>query len=117
VSEYKDLYLRQCLASFAGQLPLDASQKQLLLKEIAPYWNLTQDNTILSCILPVDHFRRSFHLASLIAEMAEEQNHHPVLQIAFKYLKCEIWTQQIQDLVEADFIFAAKVDRIYQEFL
>ena len=47
-----------------------------------------------------------------IGAMAEEQGHHPDLQLAWGKVVVEIWTHKIDGLTESDFVFAAKCDRL-----
>ena len=48
-----------------------------------------------------------------IGAIAEEQNHHPDLVLAWGRVGVEIWTHKINGLTESDFIFAAKCDRAF----
>ena len=48
-----------------------------------------------------------------VGAVAESQNHHPDLHLAWGRVTVEIWTHKIDGLHESDFIFAAKCDRLY----
>ena len=48
-----------------------------------------------------------------VAELAEEEGHHPVMQVFFSVVKVELWTHAILGLSENDFILAAKIDELY----
>jgi 4a-hydroxytetrahydrobiopterin dehydratase len=109
----KALHLRQ---SPSHRDALSTIQKLEYMSLLSPRWELCSDQTRLSCVFKVDHFSRSFDHASRLARLAETENHHPVLRISFKSLECEIWTHEVSDLCEIDFIFAAKVDQIAQEY-
>ncbi len=50
--------------------------------------------------------------AQRIGEMAEEQQHHPDLHVAWGRLTVDIWTHKIGGLTESDFVFAAKCDAL-----
>ncbi|MEZ7853240.1 MAG: 4a-hydroxytetrahydrobiopterin dehydratase, partial [SAR324 cluster bacterium] len=43
--------------------------------------------------------------------LAENQNHHPDIYLAWGKTKLSIWTHKIDGLTESDFIFAAKADQ------
>ena len=45
-----------------------------------------------------------------VAELAEEEGHHPVMHVSFSRLRIELWTHAILGLSENDFILAAKID-------
>ena len=47
-----------------------------------------------------------------VGEMAEEQQHHPDLLLAWGRVRVTIWTHKIDGLTESDFVFAAKADRL-----
>ncbi len=56
-------------------------------------------------------FRQALDFTNQDGELAEEQNHHPDLFLAWGKVKVSIWTHKIDGLTESDFVFAAKADR------
>ena len=46
--------------------------------------------------------------------MAEEQNHHPDLFLAWGRVVVRIWTHKIDGLTESDFVFAAKAETLHR---
>ena len=48
-----------------------------------------------------------------VANLAEEEGHHPVMHVFFSLVKVELWTHAILGLSENDFILAAKIDELY----
>lgn len=48
-----------------------------------------------------------------VADLAEEEGHHPVMHVFFSVVKVELWTHAILGLSENDFILAAKIDELY----
>jgi len=57
------------------------------------------------------NFVDAMAFANRVGEIAEAQNHHPDLHVAWGKCIVEIWTHKIQGLTESDFYFAAKADR------
>ena len=47
-----------------------------------------------------------------VANLAEDEGHHPVMHVFFSMVKVEIWTHAILGLSENDFILAAKIDEL-----
>ena len=45
-----------------------------------------------------------------VGNLAEEQNHHPDIYLAWGKVMVAIWTHKINGLTESDFVFAAKSD-------
>jgi pterin-4a-carbinolamine dehydratase len=57
-------------------------------------------------------FRQALAFTNKVGELAEQQNHHPDIYLAWGKVKLTLWTHKIDGLTESDFIFAAKVDKI-----
>lgn len=107
-----ELSSKKCIPC-SGQVPaLENNEKQRLKEQIHEDWQFTQDNKRLFRQIKLKNFKQSIALANAIGDMAEQQMHHPDLGVGWGYLNIEIFTHKINDLVESDFIFAAKVDEI-----
>jgi 4a-hydroxytetrahydrobiopterin dehydratase len=53
------------------------------------------------------------HFFNKVAEIAEEDGHHPDLHIeGYRNVSIELWTHAIGGLSENDFILAAKIDEV-----
>jgi len=57
-------------------------------------------------------FKAALAFVDRVGAMAEQQNHHPDLHLAWGKVVVEIWTHKIDGLTESDFVFAAKCDRL-----
>ena len=57
-------------------------------------------------------FRQALEFTNRIGELAEEVNHHPNIFLTWGKVKVELWTHKIDGLNEADFVWAAKADRL-----
>ena len=47
------------------------------------------------------------------ATLAEAEQHHPDLHVAWGKVRVEVWTHKIRGLHKNDFILAAKTDRLF----
>ena len=47
-----------------------------------------------------------------VADLAEEEGHHPDIHIHYNRVRFDIWTHAINGLSENDFILAAKIDSL-----
>ena len=47
-----------------------------------------------------------------VANLSEQENHHPDISFGWGYCKVKIFTHAIKGLAESDFILAAKIDKI-----
>ena len=75
-------------------------------------WQVIDDHH-LSRLYTFKNFRKALDFVNGVGEMAEEQQHHPDVFLAWGKARVEIWTHKIDGLMESDFVFAAKCDRIY----
>ena len=88
-------------------------EKEKLLLELAAGWAFTHDKTRLFRDFSFVHFQPAPEFANKVGEIAEEQWHHPELHVGWGHCGIEIWTHKIGDLVESDFILAAKIDEMF----
>ncbi len=56
-------------------------------------------------------FRQALDFTVKVGEVAENQDHHPDIYLAWGKVKLTIWTHKIDGLTESDFILAAKADQ------
>ena len=104
-----DLTQKKCIPCEAGTLPLEESKIIELLKEI-PSWTLK--NSRLFKKFKFNDFIEAMKFINSIAEIAEQENHHPDFCVHYSKVEIEIWTHAINGLSENDFILAAKIDKI-----
>jgi 4a-hydroxytetrahydrobiopterin dehydratase len=101
---------RQCVPCRGGVPPLDAEQVGKLLAEV-PGWE-AERNHHLSRTFRFPDFAKALAFVNRVGTIAEEQNHHPDIYLAWGKVRVEIWTHKIDGLTESDFIFAAKISEV-----
>jgi 4a-hydroxytetrahydrobiopterin dehydratase len=99
---------RQCVPCKGGVPPLTSDEIEPLLAQVEG-WNVV-DGHHLEKQYKLKNFVESLALVNRIGAIAEEQNHHPDLFLAWGKVGVKIWTHKINGLTESDFIFAAKCD-------
>ena len=99
---------RPCVPCKGGVPPLDAQQSAPLLAQLDG-WNVVEQHH-LEKQYKLKNFVEALELVNRIGTVAEEQNHHPDIALAWGRVKVTIWTHKINGLTESDFIFAAKCD-------
>jgi 4a-hydroxytetrahydrobiopterin dehydratase len=88
---------------------LDA-KKQL---EQTQGWHLTHEGQRIRKDWTVKHFMAAMDFFNKVAEVAENDGHHPDLHVAgYRNVSIELWTHAIGGLSENDFILAAKIDQL-----
>jgi 4a-hydroxytetrahydrobiopterin dehydratase len=58
-------------------------------------------------------FRSALDFAVQVGELAEREQHHPDLHLAWGKVVVEVWTHAIRGLHRNDFILAAKTDALF----
>lgn len=102
---------RTCGPCKGGTPPLSREEAEKLRSEV-PRWTLSEAADRLRREFRFKDFRRAMKFVDAVAEVAEEQGHHPDLHIHYNRVLVEIWTHKIGGLHENDFILAAKIDRL-----
>lgn len=57
-------------------------------------------------------FRSAFAKATAIALLAEQEGHHPDIEVGWSYLRVRLTTHAAKGLTDNDFIMAAKIDSL-----
>jgi 4a-hydroxytetrahydrobiopterin dehydratase len=61
------------------------------------------------------NFREAMAFVNQVAEIAENEDHHPDISIFYNKVDLALWTHAANGLTENDFIVAAKVDAIISD--
>ena len=99
---------RDCVPCKGGTPPLTAAELQPLLAEVDG-WRAPEGHH-LEKEYALRDFAEALALVNRIGAIAEEQDHHPDLTLAWGKVGVKIWTHTIDGLTESDFVFAAKCD-------
>ena len=59
-------------------------------------------------------FKRALEFTTRVGELAEAEDHHPVITTEWGKVTVTWWTHVIKGLHRNDFIMAAKTDQIYE---
>ena len=100
-------------------VPCEGGVDQLTPEQAAAYgqatpdWVISEDATQIRRKRNCKNFVKAVKLIDQIAELAEEQQHHPDLHLTgYRHLEIVIMTHAIGGLSETDFILAAQIDRL-----
>ncbi len=103
---------RRCVPCKGDVPPLTAEQMRPLLAELRD-WQVIDDHHLTTEYRLAD-FAEALDLVNRIGAIAEAENHHPDLELAWGRVAVTIWTHTVDGLTESDFVFAAKCDRAYE---
>jgi 4a-hydroxytetrahydrobiopterin dehydratase len=106
-----ELAERRCVPCKGGVPPLKGAELQALHRQLDGDWEVVGEHH-LEREYRFPDFREALAFVNRVGEMAEEQNHHPDLLLAWGRVRVTVWTHKIDGLTESDFVFAAKCDRL-----
>ena len=101
---------QRCVAADESTPALPRDEIVRLSTGLDPAWQVLDDRLVREFAFPT--FSAAFGLATRIALLAEGQNHHPALEVAWGRLTVTWTTDPIGSLTRNDLIMAAKVDRL-----
>ncbi|HEX7144584.1 MAG TPA: 4a-hydroxytetrahydrobiopterin dehydratase [Gaiellaceae bacterium] len=83
-----------------------------------PDWEIVELDGIkrLRRVFAVDDFAQALELTNEVAELAEQEQHHPALLTEWGRTTVTWWTHKIKGLHRNDFIMAAKTDQLYLRY-
>lgn len=106
------LKAKRCVPCEGGvpKYELEEAKRQL---ENLQGWRLTHDGKRIRKDWVVKDFGAALEFFGLVANLAEEEGHHPDLHLeGYRNVWIELWTHAIGGLSENDFIVAAKIDEL-----
>jgi 4a-hydroxytetrahydrobiopterin dehydratase len=106
-----DLSKKKCKPCEGGVPPLNEKEIAEYRKNISDDWKVIENKKILKEYL-FENYRQSIDFVNKVANLAEEEGHHPVMHVFFGRVVIELWTHAIDGLSENDFIMAFKIDKL-----
>jgi 4a-hydroxytetrahydrobiopterin dehydratase len=105
-----DLAAKQCVPCRGGVPPLEGAELETLLGRLGNGWRVV-DGHHLEKEYRFKDFREALDFTVRVGALAEEQQHHPDIHLAWGKVRLTIWTHKIDGLTESDFVLAAKADQ------
>lgn len=107
------LAARSCKGLCGKDTPRVALDKAEEMLRGLSSWRMAEDGTSISRAFVARNFVAAMQFLQGVAQVAEEEGHHPDLHLTgYRNVKVELSTHSIGGLSEADFIMAAKIDRV-----
>ena len=104
-----ELASKKCKPCEGGTPPLDQQISEKLLVQVEG-WSL--ENKTIHRNFKFKNFVEAMKFVNRVADLAEEEGHHPDIHISYNRVKLSLTTHAIGGLSENDFILAAKIDRL-----
>ena len=105
-----------CEACTSEDEPLTEAEYTEYLEEIdKDVWEVVDDHH-LEGTYELDDFRDALEFTYNVGELAEEEWHHPDIHLQWGEVKIEMWTHKINGLHKTDFVMAARMDQIHENY-
>jgi 4a-hydroxytetrahydrobiopterin dehydratase len=103
-----DLAQKEFVPCKGGVPPLKGENLKQLSEQLGGGWQVVNEHH-LEKEYKFQNFRQALDFTNKVGELAEQQNHHPDIYLAWGKVKLTLWTHKIDGLTESDFVFASKV--------
>lgn len=103
---------QKCVPCDGDMPPLTKGEARELLKDLDDEWELDDNHQKIHRRFKFKNFYQTMSLVNAIAWIANNENHHPDLQVGYNYCDITFTTHAIKGLSQNDFICAAKIDNI-----
>lgn len=110
-----DLTKKKCVPCEGYTDPLTEPEEDEFLSKVLKWEILRSGTHKIKKEYSLIHFKDAISFVNQIAELAEDEGHHPNITILYNLVIIEIYTHAINGLSENDFILAAKIDEIFLE--
>ena len=114
VDDMEGLAEKHCVPCRGGIASL-TEPAAVALSAGAPGWRLEEGATRLHRRFEFRDFVEAMKFVNRVADVAEQEGHHPDIAIHWNAVDLTLWTHKIGGLHENDFIVAAKVNRLLEE--
>ena len=91
--------------------PLKADEIARYAAELKTKWDVI-DEKKLRREFKFHNFKQAMAFVNRVAELAEQEGHHPDISVFYNRVVIELWTHAVKGLSENDFIVARKIERI-----
>ncbi|MEN1761035.1 4a-hydroxytetrahydrobiopterin dehydratase [Anoxynatronum sibiricum] len=101
----------KCLPCSLGTPPLAGDELKTFLEQLDSQWILVNDHH-LERTFTFKNFQQALDFTNEIGHLAEDEGHHPNISLSWGKVVLTLYTHKIDGLSDADFVFAAKIDRM-----
>ncbi len=106
-----ELGKKKCIPCTKGTPPLKREEIERLYQQLGSEWEVVEESKIQKTYHFKD-FKEALAFVNAVGKIAEEEGHHPDLELSWGKVKISLSTHKIKGLSESDFILAAKCDEI-----
>jgi len=99
----------RCVGCEGGIPALSSDEISQLLPQLNQ-WQVSDDAKSISKKFSFKDFYHTMAFVNAIAWIANQENHHPDMEVGYNYCHVKFMTHAVKGLTQNDFICAAKID-------
>ncbi len=107
-----ELTAQRCEPCEGGVAPLTREEAEALMAQLDEDWSLSEDAKEIHRDYHFKGFNRTMGFVNAVAWIANNENHHPDLEVGWGHCLVRYTTHAIGGLSQNDFICAAKIDAL-----
>lgn len=108
-----DLLSKKCVPCEVGMPPMTMEEAKKYLDQVKGWGIVENDGKLkISKKFKFNTYMEGIEFVGKIAKVAEEQDHHPDLEVGWRKVTVNFMTHNIGGLSENDFIMAAKINQL-----
>ena len=107
-----DLVKKHCVPCEGGTPPFSKEQEREYLAKVKNWSLITDGEHKIRRQFTFKDFKGSIRFVNKIADIAEQEQHHPDIYIFYNNVQIDLFTHAAGGLSENDFIVASKIDLI-----
>ena len=109
-----NLTQRKCKPCEGGIPKLIPEEIDIYMKQLKSPWEVVDDMKIVKDF-EFGNYVSTIRFVNRVADLAEEEGHHPIMHVFFSRVRIELWTHAILGLSENDFIMAKIIDELHEK--
>ena len=109
-----DLSKEKCIPCSIGTPPMEEEEIRELMPNINESWQLVKQMKIERTFKFKD-FQTALDFVNEVGALAEEEGHHPDMELGWGRVKVTLLTHKIGGLSRSDFVLAAKIDELFDK--
>ena len=107
-----DLVDQRCQPCEGGTPPLTTARAEQLLGEVTG-WSLDPAGQAISRTFGFKNFYQTIAFVNAVAWVANQQDHHPDLEVSYQTCQVRYSTHAIGGLSQNDFVCAARINQLF----
>jgi 4a-hydroxytetrahydrobiopterin dehydratase len=106
-----ELHQIRCVGCEGGIPALSTDEIKKLLSQV-PEWQVSADHKKITRRYTFKNFYHTMAFVNAIAWIANQENHHPDMEVGYNYCVVNLMTHAVNGLTQNDFICAAKINQL-----